>query len=242
MPQSVDLKGDSGPARFLRVSLLQGLSLSLREHALLIAIVGVHLLVGLSMSTLLGRPLNFQLGLVKVASLIWLIGFWSVLIAALIGFAAAAVRGRGIKPMAAAFRWLHDDFLRADRIWGGIIVFALLPVFGWNFSFLQALLPLLHPLDWDPTFAAWDSALHFGRQPWEWLQPALGHPAVTSVLSLIYALWFFVLYAVNAWQAFARDAPVRRMQYLLCTTLIWRSSATSLVRCWPPAARYIMAA
>jgi membrane-associated phospholipid phosphatase len=30
-----------------------------------------------------------------------------------------------------------------------------------------------------------------------------------------------VLYAVNAWRAFARRDPVGRMQYLLCTTLIW---------------------
>jgi hypothetical protein len=49
----------------------------------------------------------------------------------------------------------------------------------------------------------------------------LGFPALTSGLSLVYALWFIVLYAVNAWQAFARRDPVRRMQYLLCTTLIW---------------------
>ena len=221
MSQSVDLKQISRRAGSLPAALLRCFAASLREHALLIAIVAVHLLVGLAMPTLLGRPLHFQLGLAKVAGVIWLIGFWSVLIAALVGFAAAAIRSGRVRPMAAAFRWLRDDFLRADRIFGGLIVFALLPVFGWNFGYLQALMPLLHPLDWDPTFAAWDSALHFGRQPWEWLQPLLGYPVLTSGLSLVYALWFIVLYAVNAWQAFARRDPVRRMQYLLCTTLIW---------------------
>jgi hypothetical protein len=221
MSQSVDLKMVSGLARSLPAALVRGFAASLREHALLIAIVVVHLMVGLAMPVLLGRPLNFQLGLAKVAGVIWLIGFWSVLIAAVVGFAAAAVRNGGARPTTAAFRWLRDDFFRADRIWGGLIVFALLPVFGWNFAYLQALMPFINDVDWDPTFAAWDSALHFGRQPWEWLQPLLGFPAVTSLFSLVYALWFFVLYAVNAWQAFARRDPALRMQYLLCTTLIW---------------------
>ena len=221
MTQAVDLKVVSRRAGTLSAALLAGFLASLREHALLIAVVAVHLTVGLAMPSLLGRELHFQLDLAKVARGIWLIGFWSVLIAALVGFAAAAVRNGGARPLPAAFHWLRDDFFRADRIWGGLIVFALLPVFGWNFAYLQALLPFLHPLDWDARFAAWDSALHFGRQPWAWLQPVLGYPALTSVLSLIYALWFIVLYAVNAWQAFARRDPVRRMQYLLCTTLVW---------------------
>jgi hypothetical protein len=220
MSQSVDLKVISRRAGTVPAALLTGFKASLREHALLIAIVAVHLLVGLAMPSLLGRPLHFQLGLAKVAGVIWLIGFWTVLTAALVGFVAAAIRGRG-RPMAAALRWLREDFFCAGRIWGGIIVFAMLPVFGWTFGYLQALMPLLHSLDWDATFASWDSALHLGRPPWEWLQPVLGVPVVTSMLSLIYALWFFVLYAVNAWQAFARRDPVRRMQYLLCTTLIW---------------------
>jgi hypothetical protein len=221
MSQTVDLNMVSGFARTWPAALLRGFATSLREHALLIAIVVAHFMVVLAMPALLGRPLHFQLDLAKVAGVIWLIGFWSVLIAALVGFGIAAIRNGGARPVAAAFRWLRHDFFRADRMFGGLIVFALLPVFGWDFAYLQALMPFMHALDWDQTFAAWDSALHFGRQPWEWLQPLLGFPAVTSVLSLIYALWFIVLYTVAAWQAFQRRDPARRMQYLLCTTLIW---------------------
>jgi hypothetical protein len=97
----------------------------------------------------------------------------------------------------------------------------MLPIFGWSFAYLQALLPLLHRIDWDPTFAEWDRWLHFGRAPWEWLQPLFGYPLVTAGLSLVYALWFLVLYCVNAWQAFQCSDRVLRMQYLLCTVLIW---------------------
>jgi hypothetical protein len=221
MSQSVDLNGVPKEAGPPRVSLRAGFKASLREHALLIAMVAAYLLVGAATSWTLGRPLHFQPDLTAVAGVIWLIGFWSVLIAAVVGFAAAAIRRGGAQPLRAALRWLREDFLRTDRVWGTVIVFALLPVFGWNFGFMKALIPVLHPFDWDPTFAAWDRLLHFGRHPWEWLQPALGIPAITAGLSFNYALWFFVLYGVSFWQALDRRNPTLRMQYLLSTTVMW---------------------
>jgi membrane-associated phospholipid phosphatase len=200
---------------------LVALGASLREHSLLIAIIACYLLVGMAIPWWLGRDLHFSVGLGHVSEIIWTISFWCVLSAGLVGFVLAALRRAGGSPLAAAARWLRVDFLRADRIWGGIIVVALLPVFAWNFGFLEALIPVLHKFTWDQTFADWDRWLHFGRQPWEWLQPVLGFPIVTASLSAAYASWFFVLYALNVAQAFQRRDPVTRMQYLLCTTLIW---------------------
>jgi hypothetical protein len=63
--------------------------------------------------------------------------------------------------------------------------------------------------------------LHFGRAPWEWLQPMLGHPAITSFLSMVYASWFFVLYGGMFWQAFSQRDRVLRMQFFLSQMLIW---------------------
>jgi hypothetical protein len=220
MPQSDHLTPASRRAGILP-DALAGFTASLREHTLLVAIVGLHLLAVMAMPWVLGRPLDFHPGLAEVTALIWLIGFWTVLLFAIGGFLVAAIRHGRSGPLAAAFGWLRRDFLRRDRIWGGLIVFALLPVFGWDFGFLKALIPFLHPYGLDPTFAAWDKALHFGRAPWEWLQPALGFPPVTSGLSLVYALWFMVLYGVAFWQAFDRRNPALRMQYLLCTILLW---------------------
>jgi PAP2 superfamily len=220
------VNADSADSRSPTTSLRRGaivgkLLASLREHALLLAIVAVHMLIRAAMPALLGRELHFGVSLPLVVEKITTIGFWCFLLAGIVGFVAAAVRRREGRPLPSAWAWLSGTFLRADRIWGGIIVMGTFPVFAWNFAYLQTLLPMLHPIDWDPAFAAWDQWLHFGRAPWEWLQPLLGYPIVTSALSLIYALWFIVLYGVNAWQAFARRDPVLRMQYLLCTVLIW---------------------
>ena len=54
----------------------------------------------------------------------------------------------------------------------------------------------------------WDRRLHFGHDPWTLLQPLLGQPAITSLLSMAYASWFFVLYGVMFWQAFSRGDRV----------------------------------
>lgn len=173
------------------------------------------------MPMLLGRPLHFAIALGDVEDSILTIGFWCILAAALAGFVAAAIRREQGRPLASAWRWLRAEFLRADRLLGGVIVLALLPVFAWNFGFLEALIPVLNKFSWDQTFADWDRWLHLGRAPWEWLQPVLGFPIVTALLSFAYAAWFFVLYAVNVAQAFLRRDPLIRMQYLLCSVLIW---------------------
>ena len=221
MSQSVDLKEISRRAGSVPASLLNGLLASLREHSLLIGVIAVNFLIGMAMPVILGRPLHFKPSLFETLCQLWLLGFWTLLIPLVVGFAIAGYRHRGEGPLRSAFRWLRDVALRQDRVWGCIIVFIVLPVFGWNFGFIQVLMPMLHPIDWDPTFAAWDKALHFGKHPWEWIQPLLGYPIVTRFLSIIYALWFFILYFVNFWQSFDRKDPVLRMQYLLCTTLLW---------------------
>jgi hypothetical protein len=133
----------------------------------------------------------------------------------------SAISKRTPHPLAHAWRRVVDHHLTAARWIGGVMVMALMPLFTVSFSFLQALAPLLHPVDWDPAFADWDRRLHFGWAPWEWLQPVLGHPAITSMLSMAYASWFFVLYGVMFWQAFSRRDRVRRMQFFLTQMLIW---------------------
>ncbi len=63
--------------------------------------------------------------------------------------------------------------------------------------------------------------LHGGHYPWEWLQPALGHPYVTSLLNAVYHSWFFLTYGVLLWQMTSTTRPRLWMQYLLTFLLIW---------------------
>jgi len=194
---------------------------AVREHSLLIALVTLHLAAAAAMPAMLGRALTFKFSLVDSYLFLGMIGFWALFVVAAADVVISAIRARARHPLAHAWRRIAEHHLKAERWIGGLMVMALLPLVTISFSFLQALAPLLHPIDWDPTLADWDRRLHFGRAPWEWLQPLLGHPAVTSLLSMAYASWFFLLYGVMFWQAFSRRDRVLRMQFFLTQMLIW---------------------
>lgn len=122
-------------------------------------------------------------------------------------------------------RYMIDDlrttYLTFDRLFAAAIVMALLPTFVSVFTSIKVMIPFVHPFDWDPSFAEWDRLLHGGRHPWEILQPLLGYPLVTTFLNVIYHLWFFLLYAIVCWQAFARRDRLLRMQFFLSFLLTW---------------------
>ena len=208
------------PGHWLR-SVGAVLHQAVREHSLLVGLITLHLAAAAAMPALLGQRLSFPFSFLGIAQLLAMLGLWVMVIAVSCDAIAAAVRSPEGRPLASARRRIADHHLRADRIVGGLMVMLLLPLFTVSFGFLQALIPLLHKPDWDPAFASFDRWLHFGRAPWEWMQPLLGHPLATSMLSAAYASWFFALYGVMIWQAFTRRDALLRMQYFLASILIW---------------------
>jgi hypothetical protein len=200
---------------------VDALRIAVREHSLLIGLVTLHLAAAAAMPAILGRALTFRFSLLDGYLFLGMIGLWALFIVGAADIVISAVRARTPHPLAHAWRRIADHHLKFARLLGGVLVMALLPLFTISFSFLQALAPLVHAIDWDPAFAEWDRRLHFGRAPWEWLQPLLGHPAITSFLSMAYASWFFVLYGVMFWQAFSQRDRVLRMQFFLSQMLIW---------------------
>ncbi len=200
---------------------LGALHRAVREHSLLIALVTLHLAVAAAMPTILGRPLTFRFSLLESYLFLGMLGLWVLFIVGAADIVISAVRSRTRRPLAHAWRRIIEQHLQPARLIGGVMVMALLPLFTISFSFLQALAPFLHKVDWDPAFAEWDRALHFGHDPWTLLQPLLGHPAITSLLSMAYASWFFVLYGVMFWQAFSCRDRVLRLQFFLTQLLVW---------------------
>jgi hypothetical protein len=192
---------------------------ALREHLLLLAVVGLYVAIGSRLLLAWGRPLEFMFSVGAVATTLWMIGLWVVILLFIVELVIAARRGGRILPR--VWRRISTQYLRADRLWSGLLALVLFTIFAHSFAAVKALIPFLHKLDWDPTLAAWDRWLHFGRSPWQWLQPIFGHPPVTSAMSVVYASWFFVLYGVMLWQAFSQRDPVLRMRYLLVTVLVW---------------------
>lgn len=90
------------------------------------------------------------------------------------------------------------------------------------FSALKSSIPLINPHSWDGYFIALDEQIH-GQAPWKLLQPILGYPIVTSILSGFYHLWILLIYAGAVFFAFYRNEDLRRrffMTYFACWALI----------------------
>jgi hypothetical protein len=115
----------------------------------------------------------------------------------------------------------RERYFTADRLLTALPILVFLPVFISVFTSFKTMIPVLHAYDWDPTFAAWDRALHGGVAPWELLQPLLGRPWLTSAVNAAYQTWFFVLYGVIFWQAFSLRQARLRMQFFLTFVLSW---------------------
>lgn len=89
------------------------------------------------------------------------------------------------------------------------------------FASMKSVIPEIHPFAWDQAFMTWDRLIGFGQLPWQLLQPALGHPAVTAALNGIYDSWFLIMFGSLFWQAFSAKRSRTRMQYLLAFAFSW---------------------
>jgi membrane-associated phospholipid phosphatase len=111
--------------------------------------------------------------------------------------------------------------LTGDRIGNSFhALLTLLPMMI-AFMVIKENIATINPFSWDRTFEHWDRALGYGRLPWEILQPAFDHPAITVALNVCYHLWFFVMFGVLIWQAFSAWTSALRMQFLLAFALVW---------------------
>ena len=113
-------------------------------------------------------------------------------------------------------------FLRDARTTAlGLPVFASLVVFIYAFSNVKGNIPVLQPFAWDSTLDHLDMVLHFGRRPWEWLQPLLGHWPITFVLNVLYNLWFVVMFSVWLHYAFRTAPGAPRTRFFFAFMLLW---------------------
>ncbi len=127
---------------------------------------------------------------------------------------------------------LRSHCLTRNRLLNALPVIALLSVFDSVFTSMKAMIPALHPYDWDATLMTWDKAMHLGVIPGQALQPVLAYPMLTGVINVFYNLWFFVLAGCWFWQAFTEGDPRIRMQFfvtfVLCFAILGNLVATLL--------------
>lgn len=105
------------------------------------------------------------------------------------------------------------------------------------FSNYKRMIPLVVPFYLDTYLYELDKTIHFGMDPWQLLQPVLGHPLMTFFINFLYNIWVFIAIMVFYWQAFSGRDKELRMQYiisfLMCWALIGTLAATLLSSAGP---------
>lgn len=115
----------------------------------------------------------------------------------------------------------RNGLFNRDRLLTALPVVILMPVFFSLFTSAKNLIPVMHPFALDPALAEIDRIFHFGRHPWQWLQPVIGVAIVSSALSFFYKTWFFSKFMVCMWQAFSLKRPRLREQFFLTFVASW---------------------
>lgn len=129
------------------------------------------------------------------------------------------VRPFAWRGLAAAIR--EDPRLTRDRAVFALIPVLLVPCFAGSFTAFKNAIPHILPFAFDLPLMQADRFLHFGQDPWILLQPLLGQPLVTSLISYLYNLWLPLMYLVFYWQVFSQGDLRLRMQYLLSFVVTW---------------------
>jgi hypothetical protein len=192
---------------------------SLRLHSLFAAMVFAYVALGWLMPRVTSVPVPYSPDLYSGNLMLFTAAFLVAAGTAYVTYVMLAVRPRQLARYLGTA--LRDRILTLERLWVALPVFLLLPVVMSTFTYFKFLIPYLRPFDLDRQFADWDRVLHFGYQPWQLLQPILGHPSATAGVNFIYHLWLFVMFGVLLWQGFSLSRPRLRMRYLITFVLMW---------------------
>jgi PAP2 superfamily len=99
-------------------------------------------------------------------------------------------------------------------------VVACLIIFMPVFSALKSSIPIITDYQWDAYFIDLDRQLH-GTDPWKLLQPLLGYPLVTSLVSMFYHAWIMLIYAGGLYFGLRFIDVDLRKRYFISYFLIW---------------------
>jgi membrane-associated phospholipid phosphatase len=129
--------------------------------------------------------------------------------------------GRPENPLSIMVHGLITSAIAGDRvgnIFHGLINLTPLMMM---FAALKIYIARIHPFAWDQTFMHLGSTAGLGQPFWQLLQPVLGYPLITTILSFAYGAWFPVMFGCLFWQLTRKQADRTRDQYLLAFALAW---------------------
>lgn len=126
------------------------------------------------------------------------------------------------RPVALTATIIDQEFNadRRQRFWAALPMLSCLVIFMPVFSAMKSAIPLFNDYSWDGYFTGLDRQIH-GGDAWQLLQPLIGYPLATSILSGFYHAWVLLIYVGGTYFAFRHHDPVLRQRYFLSYFLAW---------------------
>jgi hypothetical protein len=193
---------------------------SISAHAIFVAIVGAYFTAFCILLRL--RPdLPVTEILLASAGFLIITAFFIPQSVLIIRFYHIARHVKPERPIPALLKDVKQYFGNKKRLANGIPIILTMMICMYVFSNIKSSIPMLNPYSWDVYFADLDKVLHFGRQPWEWLQPLLGYPPITFLLNINYNLWFLVTWLVWVYFAFLDGPSELRTRFFVSFFALW---------------------
>jgi hypothetical protein len=221
-----------------RARLRRELLLALREHRLILCVIGAYAVAGLVVDLLgivpgLSRKLTYTYVYLLPPLLVW-IPVTFTLIRERFAVREDGARVNGVRGWVLAYRQARSGSISNQRLLDLLVVCCAVPVFMNLFGGWKAAIPVLHPFSYDTAFFRLDRVVHGGTDPWRLLQPLFGRPKATMVLDQVYSTWLLLVPAAVVWQAWNCDRVTRR-QFFLAYVLTWILLGTIAATIWSSA-------
>ncbi len=201
----------------LQTSFATMLRAGFRAHGLFFAIVAVYYATVLYF--LGSEPLGFLITMLASIALGTVMIVFSTFMAR---FVTLAVKERPDQPVKAISVDMWSLMSDRRRLAVGLPMIAVLAPFMTIFGEFKAAVPLFSGgFVWDQAFDNLDRWMHFGKLPWEWMQPVMGYAPITFAINFSYNFWFFAMWMVWAAWAFTTRPNVNRTHFFLTFMLLW---------------------
>ena len=196
------------------------LAKGVRAHGLFAFIIGIYVLC---YALLFGLHVDLDASdmLMGLAALLLFSVPFMLISLVLLRFYHIARHVKPERPIPALARDLKAFLTDPRRMANGLPMFLLFVAFGHVFVEFKGAVYTLNGFKWDASFAHLDQWLHFGTQPWEWLQPMLGYPVITFLINIVYNMWFFVMWMSWIHFGFAQQGSELRTRFFLTYFLTW---------------------
>lgn len=124
-------------------------------------------------------------------------------------------------PSQAFFRSFARFFGNGERIANSVNGLAVIFIFATAFSVLKGAIAVISPFKWDVALSRLDTALHFGRAPYQYLTALVDHPLIVFGFNFAYNFWFVIMVAMFFTSAIARRDSLLRHQFILSFMVLW---------------------